>query len=157
MRKFRRGPRRIYASRNLQTRIRGLAILGLASALGSVVFAAIGSPTHLEVHGLIMTAWALIPPAWFAFEYFVVFDNWKKPTAVQEFKHVETLTSKIWAGVLALLLAVYTSREDISFCAQDVTVTDVAAVVGGLLGIIVCILILIGPEIWVSTSEKSES
>ena len=110
---IRRGAPDIYASRRLAKRIWSLGVLSAVFALGSFAFAFNGSPKLLGIHGLIIAAWTLVPPAWFAFEYFFVFDNWNNAEAAQEFKHAETLASKIWAGVLALLVAIYTSRKDI--------------------------------------------
>ena len=60
------------------------------------------SPGEILFH---LAFWALAPPSWFFFEWFVWFDNHSSTDAVQALRVGQDLASKFWAGVLGLIVS----------------------------------------------------
>jgi hypothetical protein len=54
---------------------------------------------------LIYGVWTVIPPAWFLYEYSIVFPQDRKLDANQtaDLKYTQELAGKFWAGVLLIL------------------------------------------------------
>lgn len=60
-----------------------------------------------------LTYWTLVPPLWFFFEWFFLFDNIENigyPNATEILKHGQEVVSRVWAAVLALLLSLNLSE-----------------------------------------------
>ena len=58
---------------------------------------------------LIGAFWVISPPVWFFFEHFFLFRCYGDPRQYDQFKREQELASKIWAGVVIVLAALYTS------------------------------------------------
>jgi hypothetical protein len=52
--------------------------------------------------------WVVGPPVWFFIEHFYLFRNFGDPSQYDQFKREQELASKIWAGVIIVLAAIYT-------------------------------------------------
>jgi hypothetical protein len=77
-----------------------LAILGLFYTYHS----------HLDgcPRGVILAAWALLPPIWLIFEYWLLFDrNEESAKDFETFKHSQNLARNLWGGFLIFLVAFY--------------------------------------------------
>jgi hypothetical protein len=56
---------------------------------------------------VIFVAWAMLPPIWLIFEYWLLFDSDEKSSKdFEEFKHSQSLARNLWIGFL-IFLAVY--------------------------------------------------
>jgi len=97
--------RYVYPSRRVRRGMNLLAVLALALAGVSAWLAWHGSTWSRAV---VAVCWTLVPPAWFLFEYYVIFPRWGDESRLGEFKYGQSLSAKFWAGVLVLLAAIYT-------------------------------------------------
>jgi len=59
--------------------------------------------TFLEV---MWAVWVLVPPAWFAIEYFYVFRRFNNVADLEAFKYGQDTAAKGWLAVVAVLSAV---------------------------------------------------
>ena len=77
-----------------------LAILGLLYTYHSHVD---GCPREV-----IFAGWAVGPPIWLIFEYWLLFDKTEESLAdFEAFKHSQTLARNLWGGFLIFLAAFY--------------------------------------------------
>ena len=81
------------------------AIFSILVAIASLILAYTfrNNASALTIHITIVALWTIGPPIW------LVFDNWGDPAAVGRFRHGQGLAGKLWAGILAALLAIYAS------------------------------------------------
>ena len=57
---------------------------------------------------IIFLAWALLPPIWLIFEYWLLFDrNEESSKDFETFKHSQSLARNLWGGFLIFLAAYY--------------------------------------------------
>ncbi len=62
------------------------------------------NPNHPQKN-LWVVLWALVPPLYFLFNYYVIFrnfGNWTNPEALSHYKYSQGLFTKLWAAVGAL-------------------------------------------------------
>ncbi|GAA0852822.1 hypothetical protein [Aliiglaciecola litoralis] len=99
----------IYSNRFLG---RGLMIFGAAVFIGffccAVWLNAHRGAEHKDMAYMIGTFWVIGPPVWFFIEYFFIFRRFGNPQAKEELKRGQELASKIWAGVIIILTAIFT-------------------------------------------------
>jgi hypothetical protein len=74
-------------------------------AIASLILGAKSPDSHWVFPSIAF--WTLAPPVWFFFEYRVLFDNWDDPVALAEFKYMQDLATKVWAGLVATLIALH--------------------------------------------------
>ena len=91
-----------------KTKIR--KVLGLILALVGLLYT-----YHSHMDGcpreVIFAAWAVLPPIWFIFEYWLLFDRTKESIAdFEAFKHSQALARNLWIGFLIFLAAFYLGR-----------------------------------------------
>ncbi|URI06151.1 hypothetical protein MW290_09445 [Aquincola tertiaricarbonis] len=51
-------------------------------------------------------AWVLLPPLWFAFEYFVLFKTFGPDDGFESLKHGQQLAAQVWLGIAAVLTVI---------------------------------------------------
>ena len=77
-----------------------LAILGLLYTYYSHMD---GCPREV-----IFAGWAILPPIWLIFEYWLLFDRTEESLAdFEAFKHSQALARNLWGGFLIFLAAFY--------------------------------------------------
>ena len=52
-----------------------------------------------------LALWTLVPPLWFAFEWFYWFDNHESEQAVKTLRTAQDVAGKFWAAVLTLIIS----------------------------------------------------
>jgi hypothetical protein len=58
---------------------------------------------------LLAALWAIIPPIWFWYDYFVLFKPYAPATAHEYFRHGQQLSAAIWASITLTLAAMSSS------------------------------------------------
>jgi hypothetical protein len=62
-----------------------------------------------NLHALLIGGfWVVGPPVWFLIEHFFLFRYFGDSSQYDQFKRVQELASKIWAGAVIVLTAIYT-------------------------------------------------
>ncbi len=85
-------------------------ILGVLAFPATIVSAALAVYFKDSVlAGSLFAIWAILPPLWFAFEYFHVYRLYGDPDLFDEFKHGQHVTATIWLGLAAFLGALANS------------------------------------------------
>ncbi len=79
-------------------------ILAIILAFASVS-AMLQHPPEMGQRSLV-TLWAIIPPLWFFFEYHICRDR-SSPTQYERLKDDQALATKVWAGFLVALVALF--------------------------------------------------
>lgn len=60
----------------------------------------------------LLVAWAIIPPAWFVLEYFLVFLPHGVKGSLPYFEYGQGIAAKLWAAMVALISVVlYTDKD----------------------------------------------
>jgi hypothetical protein len=54
--------------------------------------------------------WVIGPPVWFFLEHVYIFRIWGDPDQYEQFKRLQDLAGKIWAGVIIFLVALYAGQ-----------------------------------------------
>jgi hypothetical protein len=85
--------------------VSAVAVVLAAVSIGMAFKVKLNSP----IHWLVVGGWAIGPPLWFLLEYW----NFNDPdmTKFEYFKHGQQVAGSLWAGVLALLYAIYQRRK----------------------------------------------
>lgn len=81
-----------------------LGIVGLSYSTYLLTSLSLGKLQEGEAKFHILV-WTIGPPLWFFFEWFFWFDNHKCSTAVAQLRVAQDLASKLWAAVLAVMVA----------------------------------------------------
>jgi hypothetical protein len=69
------------------------------------VHAALSSKTPRRTLWHLVFFWTVMPPAWFAIEYFILYGHYGVPGSFESFKYGQEVAAKFWAGGLALVVA----------------------------------------------------
>ncbi|KZX57046.1 hypothetical protein A3709_04555 [Halioglobus sp. HI00S01] len=97
----------IYKSESTRKFIRFITFLGVFLALTGLALI-LKFPDCHTIKTAVLASWGIGPPVWFFYEYHFVFrhpDKGGNADAVSEFKYSQGLATKVWAGVLAALVA----------------------------------------------------
>jgi len=85
----------------------GIAVAGTAAVLLVLYTVPVSFQTHRSMEKILFAGWALGPPAWFILQYWA----WPPTPAEQERYHLhQGLLKAVWAGVAALLAAMFFGR-----------------------------------------------
>ena len=86
--------------------VRAAAVISIAALLLTlwVVYNSWNSPNIFVLY-ITIGAWAVVPPAWFWYDYFYVYRKYGEPDTLELFKYGQDVSKAIWAGVLAALIA----------------------------------------------------
>ena len=90
-----------------------------AYVLASLVLCKI-QPREATIH---LAIWTLAPALWFFFEWFVWFDNHDNDLAKANLQVAQDLSSKLWAAVLAVMIA-YRLADIVLKCRQGRSMTQ---------------------------------
>src|SRR4051812_8162917 len=60
---------------------------------------------------LLVACWTILPPVWFWFEFFFIYQNYGLKEGFEAFKHGQQVAVAIWAGLLAFFVAVFQILE----------------------------------------------
>lgn len=84
-------------------------MLGLVLAISCVLLAwYCGDSKATKL--VLAVVWGVGPPAWFLYEYHVLFRSEKgNPAAFEEFKYGQDLAAKTWAAVSAIIVLILAS------------------------------------------------
>lgn len=84
-----------------------VGFLAAALTLAACIWAGFGTlPGGKPTLAAIAAAWAILPPAWFWWEYFYVFRTQRSNEGTWEyFKHGQQLGVAVWAGIAASVAA----------------------------------------------------
>jgi hypothetical protein len=82
-------------------------VIGIVSAVASCAMAIWYKDCQIGKYVIAFT-WSLVPPLWFIFERQYLIKWYGKELDKQEFRDNADLASKLWAGVAALLVFLYT-------------------------------------------------
>jgi len=65
------------------------------------------------IRGGVLAAWSIVPPLWFLGEYQVFKTSTPPPNenAIADFKYLQDLSAKCWAGMLAGLTVLYFGKD----------------------------------------------
>ncbi|AKU23012.1 hypothetical protein MJ904_08100 [Massilia sp. MB5] len=92
------------------------AVLGVLGFLVNMLILFAGGvyldkESYKLVSSLTVSAWVLLPPLWFFYEFFYYFPKHGNPAAgFDRLKAVQDVTSKVWAAVGLVLGAIYTVK-----------------------------------------------
>lgn len=89
-------------SRSWLGRVLGAVAVPYAAILIVTLFGSSMTRKEATIH---LCLWAMAPPIWFMFEWFVWFDNHPNKNAVDRLLVSQELSRNLWAAVLAVLLA----------------------------------------------------
>lgn len=68
------------------------------------VFRVVASANSKELF-LLLVCWTVVPPAWFAVEYFEVFKRYGTDGSLEDFKYGQDIASKVWLSMVAIITA----------------------------------------------------
>ena len=60
---------------------------------------------------VVLGIWVIVPPIWFWYEYFFLYSNATTKPGLDEFKHGQDQSSKIWLALVTLLLGLYFGKD----------------------------------------------
>lgn len=101
----------IYYDAIVRYGINGIGILAIVLAIMSLYQGAGRKVRFLPPPYVVIISWILIPPVWFVAEYFFIYRNFGNALAYDEFKFVESITSKCWAAMVAALVFMYQGQK----------------------------------------------
>ena len=93
---------------------RNMARLSILAGICTVVWlvcALVASHKYAQQSILILAAlWAVLPPAWFFYEYFFVYPEAGRPGTWEAFKYGQQVAVALWAGITATLYGLGSSE-----------------------------------------------
>lgn len=63
------------------------------------------------LQAFVLSVWIVVPPIWFWFEFFYLYKKENPKPDLDEFKHGQDQSSKIWLALVTVLLGMYFGRD----------------------------------------------
>ena len=91
--------------------VNGFIFFGLIATIVTLVYLLRENTTHRQKQ-LLLAAWVVIPPRWFLVEYYFLYLPRGSEGSFGFFQYGQTVASKVWAAVSALITASLFSDRD---------------------------------------------
>ncbi len=93
---------------NVGNVIFSVGVLMFAAFIGSAYLLAAHRATYPVASVVLSAIWVVGVPLYFFFEHVYLFRKYGEPSQYEQFKHLQELAGKVWAGAIVVLAAFFT-------------------------------------------------